>query len=70
MAEQNYQQRKLDVESAAELSKEFKRKKRMKLFAYAAAFAIFQTVVILVFSLTDYSDAYQKSQVQGPFHHS
>ncbi|XWS37905.1 hypothetical protein CRYUN_Cryun19dG0085400 [Craigia yunnanensis] len=52
MAEQNYQQRKVDVESAAELSKELKRKKRMKLFAYAAAFAIFQTIVILVFSLT------------------
>ncbi|XVF12580.1 hypothetical protein REPUB_Repub08aG0131200 [Reevesia pubescens] len=52
MAEQNYQQKKIDMESAAELSKELKRKKRMKLFAYAAAFAIFQTIVILVFSLT------------------
>ncbi|XVF50906.1 hypothetical protein PTKIN_Ptkin04bG0141200 [Pterospermum kingtungense] len=48
MAEQNYQQRKIDMESGAEL----KRKKRMKLFAYAAAFAVFQTIVILVFSLT------------------
>ncbi|XVF09966.1 hypothetical protein REPUB_Repub07fG0143100 [Reevesia pubescens] len=52
MAEQNYQQKKIDMESAAELSKELKRKKRMKLFAYAASFAIFQTIVILVFSLT------------------
>ncbi|XWS61252.1 hypothetical protein CRYUN_Cryun07bG0109900 [Craigia yunnanensis] len=52
MAEQNYQQKKIDMESAAELSKELKRKKRMKLVAYAAAFAIFQTIVILVFSLT------------------
>ncbi|XVF12581.1 hypothetical protein REPUB_Repub08aG0131300 [Reevesia pubescens] len=40
------------MESAAEISKELKRKKRMKLIAYAAAFAIFQTIVILVFSLT------------------
>ncbi|XVF53510.1 hypothetical protein PTKIN_Ptkin05aG0105000 [Pterospermum kingtungense] len=54
MAEQNYQQRKIGMESAAEaqLSKDLKRKKRMKLLAYAAAFAIFQTIVILVFSLT------------------
>ncbi|XVE58450.1 hypothetical protein DITRI_Ditri04bG0170300 [Diplodiscus trichospermus] len=52
MAEQNYQQKKMDMESAAELSKELKRKKRMKLLAYAAAFAIFQTIVVLVFSLT------------------
>ncbi|EOY23369.1 hypothetical protein QUC31_008221 [Theobroma cacao] len=48
MAEQNYQQKNIDMESAAEL----KRKKRMKLFAYAAAFVVFQTIVILVFSLT------------------
>ncbi|OMO98816.1 Late embryogenesis abundant protein, LEA-14 [Corchorus capsularis] len=52
MAEQNYQQKKIDMESDAELSKELKRKKRMKLIAYFAAFAIFQTIVILVFSLT------------------
>ncbi|XVE64303.1 hypothetical protein DITRI_Ditri07aG0090200 [Diplodiscus trichospermus] len=52
MAEQDYQQRKVDMESAAQLSKELKRKKRMKLLAYAAAFVIFQTIVILVFSLT------------------
>ncbi|XWS48494.1 hypothetical protein CRYUN_Cryun13aG0082400 [Craigia yunnanensis] len=52
MAQQNYEQKKLDMESSAEVSKELKRKKRMKLFAYAAAFAIFQTIVILVFSLT------------------
>ncbi|KAK8505209.1 hypothetical protein V6N13_026080 [Hibiscus sabdariffa] len=52
MAEQSYQQRKIEMESAAEVSKELKRKKRMKLLVYALAFAIFQTIVILVFSLT------------------
>ncbi|GMI83245.1 hypothetical protein like AT2G46150 [Hibiscus trionum] len=52
MAEQSYQQRKTEMESAAEVSKELKRKKRMKLLVYALAFAIFQTIVILVFSLT------------------
>ncbi|KAL4308793.1 hypothetical protein GQ457_01G011660 [Hibiscus cannabinus] len=46
------QQRKTEMESAAEVSKELKRKKRMKLLVYAIAFAIFQTIVILVFSLT------------------
>ncbi|KAL4273281.1 hypothetical protein GQ457_13G009960 [Hibiscus cannabinus] len=52
MAEQSYRQRKAEMEVAAEASKELKRKKRMKLLAYALAFVIFQTVVILVFSLT------------------
>ncbi|KAK8623546.1 hypothetical protein V6N13_118429 [Hibiscus sabdariffa] len=52
MEEQSYQQRKTEMESAAEVSKELKRKKRMKLLVYALAFAIFQTIVILVFSLT------------------
>ncbi|GMJ02478.1 hypothetical protein like AT2G46150 [Hibiscus trionum] len=52
MAEQSYQQRKTEMESAAEASKELKRKKRMKMLVYALAFAIFQTIVILVFSLT------------------
>ncbi|KAA3454894.1 late embryogenesis abundant protein [Gossypium australe] len=52
MAGQSYEQRKTGTESAAEASKELKRKKRMKLVLYAAAFAIFQTIVILVFSLT------------------
>ncbi|GMJ02480.1 hypothetical protein like AT2G46150 [Hibiscus trionum] len=52
MAEQSYQQRKTEMESAAEVSKELKRKKRIKLLVYALAFAIFQTIVILVFSLT------------------
>ncbi|GMI64691.1 hypothetical protein like AT2G46150 [Hibiscus trionum] len=52
MAEQSYQQRKTEMESAAEVSMELKRKKRMKLLVYALAFAIFQTIVILVFSLT------------------
>ncbi|KAE8656098.1 putative Late embryoproteinsis abundant hydroxyproline-rich glycofamily protein [Hibiscus syriacus] len=52
MAEQSYQHRETEMESAAEASKELKLKKRMKLIFYASAFAIFQTVVILVFSLT------------------
>ncbi|KAK8705497.1 hypothetical protein V6N13_049099 [Hibiscus sabdariffa] len=52
MAENSYRQRKTEMESAAEASKELKRKKRMKLLAYALAFAIFQIIVILVFSLT------------------
>ncbi|XVF53502.1 hypothetical protein PTKIN_Ptkin05aG0104400 [Pterospermum kingtungense] len=42
----------MESTAEAQLSKELKRKKRMKLLAYAAAFAIFQTIVILVFSLT------------------
>ncbi|KAK8623548.1 hypothetical protein V6N13_118431 [Hibiscus sabdariffa] len=46
------QQRKTEMESDAEVSKELKRKKRVKLLVYAIAFAIFQTIVILVFSLT------------------
>ncbi|KAL4312450.1 hypothetical protein GQ457_01G011700 [Hibiscus cannabinus] len=41
------QERKTEMESA-----ELKRKKRMKLLVHALAFAIFQTIVILVFSLT------------------
>ncbi|KAE8679791.1 putative Late embryoproteinsis abundant hydroxyproline-rich glycofamily protein [Hibiscus syriacus] len=48
MAEQSYPQRKIEMESA----KELKRKKRMKLLVYALAFAIFQTIVILIFSFT------------------
>ncbi|KAK8505212.1 hypothetical protein V6N13_026078 [Hibiscus sabdariffa] len=52
MAEQSYQQRKTEMESAAEVSNELERRKRMKLLVYALAFAIFQTIVILVFSLT------------------
>ncbi|KAE8653896.1 putative Late embryoproteinsis abundant hydroxyproline-rich glycofamily protein [Hibiscus syriacus] len=52
MADQSYQQKKTEMESAAEVSKELKRKKRMKWIVYALAFAIFQTIVILVFSLT------------------
>ncbi|KAK8505216.1 hypothetical protein V6N12_066743 [Hibiscus sabdariffa] len=42
------QQRKTEMESAAEVSKELKRKKRVKLLVYALAFAIFQTIVILL----------------------
>ncbi|XP_059669746.1 late embryogenesis abundant protein At1g64065-like [Cornus florida] len=42
-----------DEEAAgSELSKELRRKKRMKCLAYAVAFAVFQTGVILLFSLT------------------
>ncbi|XP_059669747.1 late embryogenesis abundant protein At1g64065-like [Cornus florida] len=42
-----------DEEAAgSELSKELCRKKRMKCLAYAVAFAVFQTGVILIFSLT------------------
>ncbi|KAK8505211.1 hypothetical protein V6N13_026077 [Hibiscus sabdariffa] len=52
MAEQSYQQRKTEMESAAEVSNELKRKKRKKLLVYALVFAVFQTIVILVFSLT------------------
>ncbi|KAE8704423.1 putative Late embryoproteinsis abundant hydroxyproline-rich glycofamily protein [Hibiscus syriacus] len=52
MVEQSYRQRKTETESAAEVSKALKRKKRMKLVVYASSFAIFQTIVILIFSLT------------------
>ncbi|XP_022733116.1 late embryogenesis abundant protein At1g64065-like [Durio zibethinus] len=42
-----------DEESASSLqSKELKRKKRIKYAVYIAAFAVFQTAVILVFALT------------------
>ncbi|KAK9293296.1 hypothetical protein L1049_021288 [Liquidambar formosana] len=41
-----------DTESATTLSKELRRKRNMKRLAYFAAFAVFQTIVILVFSLT------------------
>ncbi|KAF8380151.1 hypothetical protein HHK36_027634 [Tetracentron sinense] len=40
---------KVDVESQ---SAELRRKKRIKCFAYIAAFAVFQTIIILVFALT------------------
>ncbi|XP_075634808.1 late embryogenesis abundant protein At1g64065-like [Castanea sativa] len=41
-----------DEESNTLQSKELKRKKRVKLAIYIAAFAVFQTIVILVFALT------------------
>ncbi|XVE57970.1 hypothetical protein DITRI_Ditri04bG0132100 [Diplodiscus trichospermus] len=41
-----------DEESASLQSKELKRKKRIKYAVYIAAFAVFQTAVILVFALT------------------
>ena len=41
-----------DEESNTLQSKELKRKKRIKLAIYIAAFAVFQTIVILVFALT------------------
>ncbi|KAK9292423.1 hypothetical protein L1049_020393 [Liquidambar formosana] len=41
-----------DVETPMEQSKEFRRKKRIKCLAYVAAFVVFQTIVILIFSLT------------------
>jgi hypothetical protein len=41
-----------DEESDTLQSKELRRKKRVKLAVYIAAFAVFQTVVILVFALT------------------
>ncbi|XP_059650974.1 uncharacterized protein LOC132298590 [Cornus florida] len=42
-----------DAESAwSESEQELRRKKRMKLFMYIAAFVVFQTIVILIFALT------------------
>ncbi|KAL3535244.1 hypothetical protein ACH5RR_003705 [Cinchona calisaya] len=41
----------VDEELASVAQSEERRKKRMKCFAYVAAFAVFQTVVILVFAL-------------------
>ncbi|CAK9141948.1 unnamed protein product [Ilex paraguariensis] len=41
-----------DVESSYLQSKELQKKKRLKCFAYIALFAVFQTVIILVFALT------------------
>lgn len=41
-----------DEESNTLQSKELKRKKRVKLAIYIAAFAVFQSIVILVFALT------------------
>ncbi|XP_050269138.1 late embryogenesis abundant protein At1g64065-like [Quercus robur] len=41
-----------DEESSTLRSEELKRKKRIKLAIYIAAFAVFQTIVILVFALT------------------
>ncbi|KAF8380154.1 hypothetical protein HHK36_027637 [Tetracentron sinense] len=43
---------KSDVESATVQSAELRRKKKIKCFAYIAAFAVFQTIIILVFALT------------------
>ncbi|KAL3524338.1 hypothetical protein ACH5RR_017172 [Cinchona calisaya] len=41
-----------DVESATVDSKELRKKKRLKCLAYVAAFAVFQTGIILIFVLT------------------
>ncbi|KAF8376760.1 hypothetical protein HHK36_031570 [Tetracentron sinense] len=41
-----------DVESATFQSEELRRKKKIKCFAYIAAFVVFQTIIILVFALT------------------
>nr|XP_027071592.1 late embryogenesis abundant protein At1g64065-like [Coffea arabica] len=41
----------VDEEVASLAQKDERRKKRMKCFAYVAAFAVFQTAVILVFAL-------------------
>ncbi|KAK9292228.1 hypothetical protein L1049_020191 [Liquidambar formosana] len=40
------------VESPTVQSKEFRRKRRIKCLAYVAAFAVFQTIIIVVFALT------------------
>ncbi|KAK7818444.1 late embryogenesis abundant protein At1g64065 [Quercus suber] len=50
MASANKQPRS-DEESATLTSEELRRKKRIKLAIYIAAFAVFQTIVILVFAL-------------------
>ncbi|GLT69289.1 hypothetical protein SLA2020_414490 [Shorea laevis] len=41
-----------DEEAASIQAKELKRKKRIKWAVYIAAFAVFQTIIILVFALT------------------
>ncbi|KAF8380148.1 hypothetical protein HHK36_027631 [Tetracentron sinense] len=41
-----------DEESATSQSNELRRKKKIKIVAYIAAFAVFQTIIILVFALT------------------
>lgn len=43
---------KSDVESATLQSEELRRKKKMKYLTYGVAFVVFQTIVIVVFSLT------------------
>ncbi|XP_059625447.1 late embryogenesis abundant protein At1g64065-like [Cornus florida] len=45
-------QAKHDEQAVTVLSKELRRKKRMKCLAYVAAFAVFQTGIILLFALT------------------
>ncbi|KAA8539976.1 hypothetical protein F0562_026668 [Nyssa sinensis] len=57
MAEKDQQvypmpQAKHDEEAAMEQSKELRHKKRMKCLAYVVAFAVFQTGIILLFTLT------------------
>ncbi|XP_027071593.1 late embryogenesis abundant protein At1g64065-like [Coffea arabica] len=51
MAENGQQRKAYDEEVASVAEREERRKKRMKCFAYVAAFAVFQTAVILVFAL-------------------
>ncbi|KAF8376758.1 hypothetical protein HHK36_031568 [Tetracentron sinense] len=41
-----------DLESSTLQSKELRRKKKIKCLVYIAAFAVFQTIIILVFALT------------------